>query len=49
MVDKLNWLIEHGYVYVVDGVPWTTGEGTSLLYDAAELLRMLAQRQEAKR
>ncbi len=21
MVDKLNWLVEHGYVDVVDGVP----------------------------
>lgn len=31
MVDKLNWLVEHGYVDVVDGVPWTTRKGTSLL------------------
>lgn len=31
MVDKLKWLVEHGYMDVVDGVPWTTREGTSLL------------------
>ena len=31
MVDKLNWLVEHGYVDVIDGVPWTTRKGTSLL------------------
>lgn len=31
MVDRLKWLVEHGYMDVVDGVPWTTREGTSLL------------------
>lgn len=31
MVDRLKWLAEHGYMDVVDGVPWTTREGTSLL------------------
>lgn len=31
MVDKLKWLVEHGYMDVIDGVPWTTVKGTSLL------------------
>lgn len=31
MVDRLNWLVEHGYMDVVDGAPWTTRKGTSLL------------------
>lgn len=31
MVDRLKWLVEHGYMDVVDGVPWTTRKGTSLL------------------
>ncbi len=31
MVDRLKWLVEHGYMDVVDGVAWTTRKGTSLL------------------